>query len=192
MLLRKERVTARIGLMDDAKPLATFPRSEAGTPANTPDKQPVLRGYGVVLAVLLALLAVGATVAAVSGSARHEVVLSLVRQPEKYAELYFSGNGLTQVSPSPDRVISRVTFTVVNHEGKATRFPYAVQLVDQAETPVGRTEGSVEVADGSAAATTAAVDVPASAAWSAIEVNLQGREEHIRLLQSHHPKAMGD
>ncbi len=189
MLLRKERVTARIDLIDDAEPLATFPGSEAGTPANTPDKQPVLRGYGVVLAVLLALLAAAATLAAVSGSVRHEVVLSLVRQPEKYTVLYLSGNG--QVSASPDRVILTVSFTVVNHEGKATRFPYAVQVVDQAETPVGRTEGSVEVADGSDATTTVAVNVPASAAWSAVEVNLQGRAEHIRLLQPH-PEATGD
>jgi hypothetical protein len=191
MLLRKERVTARIGLIDDAEPLATFPAPEAGTPANTPNKQPVLRGYGAVLAVLLALLAVGATVLTFSTRARHQLVLSFVPQPEKYTALYFSGNGLTQVSPSPDLVILTVSFTVANHEGKATRFPYAVQVVDRAKTPVGRTEGSVEVADGSEATPRVAVNVPASAAWSAVEVNLQGRAEHLRLLQSH-PKGTGD
>lgn len=183
MLLRKERVTARTGPIDDAEPLATFSGSETRTPANTPDKQAVLRGYGVVLAVLLALLAVGATVAAVSGSAQRELVLSLVRQPEKYTVLYFSGNGLRQASPRPDVVILTVSFTVVNHEGKATRFPYAIEVVDPAKTPVGRTKGSVEVADGSEATTTAAVNVPASPSWSAVEVNLEGRAQQIRLLR---------
>jgi hypothetical protein len=189
MLFRKERATARVAV-DDAEPLATFPGPEAGTPANTPDKQLALRGYGVVLAVLLALLAVGATVAAISGSFRHEVVLSLVRQPEKYTVLYLS-DGLRWASPSPDRVIMTVSFTVVNHEGKATRFPYAVQVLDPAKTPIGRTEGSVDIADGSDATAAVDVNVPVSAGWSAVEVNLLGRVEHIRLLQSP-PEATGN
>jgi hypothetical protein len=183
MLLRNDRVTACIGLIEDVELLETLPGSEAGTPADTPDKQPVMRGYGVVLAVLLALLAVGATLAAVSGTVRHEMILSLVRQPEKYTVLYFS-DGLSQVSPSPDRVIMTVSFTVVNHEGKATRFPYAVQVVDRAKTPIVRKEGSVQVADGSDATARVDVNVPVSAGWSAVEVNLLGRAEHIRLLHS--------
>jgi hypothetical protein len=190
MLLRKERVTPRVGPTDDVEPSATFPGPEAGTPDDTADKQPALRGYGVVLAVLLALLAVGATVAAISGSVRHEVVLSLVRQPEKYTVLYFS-DGLRQVNLGPDLVTLTVSFTVVNHEGKVTRFPYAVQVVDQAKTPIGRREGSVEIADGSDASATVDVNVPASATWLAIDVNLRGRAEHIRLLQSP-PEATGN
>jgi hypothetical protein len=190
MRLRKERPTARSGLIDHAEPLATFPDFEAGAPADTPARQPVLRGYGVVLAVLLVLLFAGAAMAAVSGSVRHELVLSLVRQPEKYTVLYFSGNGLTQVNSSPGVAILSVAFTIVNHEGKATQFPYAVQVVDQAKTPIGRTEGSVELEDGNDATTTVDVNVPASIAWSAVEVILKDRAEHLRLLQSH-PEATG-
>jgi len=182
MLLRKQRVTARVIPTDDVEPTATFPGPEGGTPADTPDRQAVLRGYGVVLAVLLALFAVGATVAAISGSFRHQVALSLVRQPEKYTVLYFS-DGLRQANLRPHLVTLTVSFTVMNHEGKATRFPYAVQVVDQAKAPIGRTEGSVEIADGRDATAVVDVNVPDSEAWSAIDVNLPGRAEHIRLLQ---------
>jgi hypothetical protein len=184
MLLRKKRVTASVRLNDDGEPLVTFPGSGADTPAHTPDKQTVLRGYGGVLAVLLALLVVGATVVALSSQARHQVALSFVRQPEKYTELYFSRNGPTQVSSDPDRVVVNVSFTLVNHEGKTTIFPYAVQVVNDAEEPLGRAEGSVDVAPGDLVTTTAAVDIPATKPWSAVDVNLEGRTEHIRFLPS--------
>jgi hypothetical protein len=144
------------------------------TSGRTETKRPILRQYAGVLVAIVVLVVTGATVLTFSTGARHQLVLSFVRQPEKFTALYFSGPGLTQVSPSPDLVILTVSFTVDNHEGKATR----------------RTEGSVEVADGSEATPTVAVNVPASAAWSAVEVNLQGRAEHL-LLQSH-PKAKAD
>jgi hypothetical protein len=193
MRLRRERVAGRIGPIDDTpiddtEPLVTLADSRAGALVSTPAghaKQPVLRGYGFVLAVLSAILVTGATAAAVSGSVGHELVLSLFRQPEKYTVLYFPGQGLTQVKPSPGEQTLSVAFSIVNHEGKTTRFPYAVQVVDRAKTPIGRTEGSVEVADGDEATETVAVEVPASAVWSAVEVNLEDRAEYLRLLAPH-------
>ncbi|MEB4210082.1 hypothetical protein [Mycobacterium sp. 94-17] len=135
------------------------------------------------MAVLSAILAVGAVLAALSGTVRHEIAVSLTRQPEKYTVLYFS-DGLKWAGAGTDRLIMTVSFTVVNHQGRPTRFPYAVQVLDPAKTPIARSEGSVDIADGKD--TTAAVDVnvPASAGWSAVEVNLVGRAERIRLLQS--------
>ena len=179
----EKRVTTSIHLIDDEEPLVTFPHSDAGAPTHIPDKQPVLRGYGRVLAVLLALLVVGATIVALSSQARHQVALSFVRQQDKYTELYFSGDGPTQVSPGPDRVVVNVSFTVVNHEGETTRFPYAVQAVNEAGTPVGRAEGSMDVTDGNLLTTTVAVDIPATESWSAVDVDLEGRNEHIRFLR---------
>jgi hypothetical protein len=185
MHLRRERVAEPTGPTDNPESLATYLGSWAGVPANTTAKhakQPVLRGYGVVLAVLLALLVTAATAAAFSGSVRHELILSLVRQPEKYTVLYFPGRGLAQLTPSPGEQTLSIAFSIVNHEGKTTQFPYAVQVVDRAKTPIGRTEGSVEVADGDEATETVAVKVPASSAWSAVEVNLEDRAEYLRLL----------
>jgi hypothetical protein len=184
MLLHKKRATASVRAIDDAEPLVTFPGSGAGTPAHTPDKQSVLRGYGGVLAVLLALLVVGATVVALSSQARHQLALSLVRQPEKYTELYFAGDGPTQVSPGTDRAVVHVSFTVANHEGETTRFPYAVQVVNDAEAPLGRAEGSVEVGGGNSVTVTLAVVIPATEPLSAVDVDLEGRNEHIRFLAS--------
>lgn len=188
MRLRKERLAARIGPIDNAEPLVTLSGSQAEASAVTRAKhakRPVLRGYGVVLAILSAILVAGATAAAVSGSVRHELILSLVRQPEKYTVLYFPGHGLSQVTPSPGVQTLSIEFSIVNHEGKTTRFPYAVQVVDRAKTSIGRTEGSVEVADGDEATETVAVKVPDSAAWSAVEVNLEDRAEYLRLLAPH-------
>jgi hypothetical protein len=196
MSLPEKHITAGIRLIDDEQPAATSPGSNPGTPADTPDKQPPLRGYSGVLAALFALLVVGAIVVALSGQARHQVALSLVRQPERYTELYFSGNGPTEGSPSysvvgraaarpgslPGRVVVNVPFTVANHEGRATRFPYAVRVVDDAEALLGQAEGALDPADGQSLTTTVAVDIPATGQRAAVDVDLEGRGEHIRFL----------
>lgn len=162
-------------------------RSQTSGPTET--KRSILRQYAGVLVTIVVLAVTGATVLTFSAWARHQLALSFVRQPTHYTVLY--ADALTQGIPNPDLVTLTVSFTVVNREGKATRFPYGVQVVDHAETPVGRTAGSLEVADGSDATATVTVNVPASAAWSAVEVNLEGRVERIRLLQSP-PEATGN
>jgi hypothetical protein len=195
MPLREKHVNAGIRLIDDEQPAATSPGCGPGTPAHTPDKQPLLRGYSGVLAVLFALLVVGAIVVALSSQARHQVALSLVRQPEKYTELYFSGDGPTASYSVVGRAVARpgsfrgrvvvnVSFTVANHEGRATRFPYAVRVVNDAGALLGRAEGSLDVADGQSSTTTVAVDIPATGERAAVDVDLEGRTEHIRFLQA--------
>ena len=34
-----------------------------------------------------------------------------------------------------------IPFTIVNHEGQTTVYPYTVQVVNQAQVPIGRVEG---------------------------------------------------
>lgn len=177
-------MTASVHPIDDAEQLVTFPGSGAGTPALTPDKQSVLRGHGGVLAVLLALLVVGATMVALSSQARDQAALSFVRQPEKYTELYFSGDGPTQASYGRDWVLVNVPFTVVNHEGERTSFPYVVQAVNEGGAPVGRFAGSADVSDGKSLTIIVAVAIPATEAWAAVGVELEGRSERIRFLAS--------
>ena len=147
------------------------------------EKRPRLHGYGGVLAVLLALLVVGATVIALSSQAREQVTLSFVRQPEKYTELYFSGDG-AQASFGSDWVVVKIAFTVVNHEGERTSFPYVVQVVNAAEAPLGRARGSVDLTDGMSLTTIVVVVISATEAWAAVEVDLEGRSERIRFLAS--------
>jgi hypothetical protein len=180
----EKRVTVCMRDIDGIQPLVTFPGAGADTPTHTPDKRPLLRGYGGVLAALSALLVVGGAMAALSGQARHQLALSFLRQPERYAELYFAGDGPTQASGSPDWVVVNVPFTVVNHEGRTSRFPYAVQVITDAEAPVGRVDGSADVADGNSLTATVAVGIPASEPWSAVDVSLAGRSQHIRFLRA--------
>jgi hypothetical protein len=180
----EEHVRADVGFVEGAEPYQTLHDSNVGAPVFAAKRRWVLRGYGVVLAVLTTLLVVGVTVVGLSSEARHQVALSIARQPEKYTELYLSADRRPQVSPSPDGEVISVSFTVVNHEGRTTEYPYSVRLVDPSEAPVARAGGSLEVGDGSAVTTTVAVGVPASATWSAVEVDLEGRAEHLRFLRS--------
>jgi hypothetical protein len=152
--------------------------------ADLTEKWPGLHGYGGVLAVLAALIVVGATVIALSSQARDQVALSFVRQPEKYTELYFSRDGPTQASFSRDWVLVKVSFTVVNHEGEMTSFPYVVQVVNDADALLGRAHGSLDLADESSLTPTVAVVIPATEAWAAVDVDLEGRSQHIRFLRT--------
>lgn len=173
-----------VRLVEDVEPYRTPHDSDAGVPATAAKRRRVLRGYGVVLAVLMALLVVGVTLVGLSSEARHQVALSIVRQPEKSMELYLTPGRPPQVIPTPDGEVIGVSFTLVNHEGQTTEYPYSVRLVNPAAALVARAGGSVEVQDGSAVTTTVAVDVPTSATWSAVEVDLEGRAEHLRVLRS--------
>jgi len=98
--------------------------------------------------------------------------------------LYFSGDGPTQASYGRDWLLVNVPFTVVNHEGERTSFPYVVQVVNEGEAPVGRFEGSADVVDGTSLTTIVAVVIPATEAWAAVDVDLEGRSERIRFLAS--------
>jgi hypothetical protein len=144
-----------------------------------------LHGYGGVLAVLLALLGVGATVVAPSSEVRHQVAISFVPQSEKYTELYFFEDGPTEGRRVRNRVVVNVPFTVANHEGHTTHFPYVVQVVNGEGKPVGRFGGSEDIADGNSLTTIVAVVIPATEAWAAVDVDLEGRSERIHFLASH-------
>ncbi len=151
------------------------------TSARAETKRPVLHGYRGVTIVILGFVVVGATVLTLSSQARHELALSFVRQPTYYTELYFSTDRPTEKVSGFGMTTVSIPFTVVNHEGQTTVYPYAIQVVNQAQVPVARTEGRVEVPDGSSTTTTVAVEVPASTPWTAIEINLKGRAEHLHL-----------
>lgn len=152
---------------------------------NPPKKQPALRGYGGVLAVLFAVLVVGAAVVAVSDQAGRHLILSLVRQPETYTELYFSEDEPLLVDTGDSgEVAVTVSFVVVNHEGRTSQYPYAVQVLGEADLPVAQMEGLMEIADGSSSTATVTIEVPEGAPWLAVNVRLLGRAEHIRFLRS--------
>ena len=178
MLQREKRTTAG----KFVRAVATVSGSSARPLANTPDKQPVFRGFGVVVGALLVVVVVGATLMAFSSEVRHQVAISFIPQPERYTELYFAGDGPTEAIMGRDRVVVNVPFTVANHEGAAKRYPYAVRVVSSAGALLARVEGSVEVLDGNMLTTNVAAEIPSTETWTVIEVELKSRSERIRFL----------
>jgi hypothetical protein len=151
------------------------------TAAHAEQRKPALRGYRGVLTAILVFVASGAASLAFSGQARHQLAISFVRQPTHYTELYFSADRPREELSGFDVTTVRIPFTVVNHEGRPTTYPYVVEVLDPHQVPIGQAEGSVEVPDGTAWTTTVGVDVSVSAQWTALEVSLVGRPERLHL-----------
>jgi hypothetical protein len=136
-----------------------------------------------LLVTILALVAVGAIVE-LNDSVRHQLALSFIPQPSDYTELYFATGRPVEVNADGDVATVNVQFTVANHEGDTTVYPYAVALTDAAGIPVARVEGAMSIPNDDAITRQVAVAVPVSAPWTAVDVNLQDRDERLHLLQS--------
>jgi hypothetical protein len=181
MLVCEER--SAIGGVDETQPLVMAPDSTTGTSPGA-QRLPVLRGYGVVLAAVLVVLLTGAIVSVLSSGARHQLAMSFMHQPERYTELHFSAANAAQVANTTDQLSVTVSFVVTNYEGQAVDYPFVATLVDRTERPVANATGVVEVPDAKSATATVVIHVSGSAAWTAIEVNLTGRSERLRVLRS--------
>lgn len=146
-------------------------------------RRSVSHQYRHGLAAILLLLLAGTTVV-LSGQVRHQLALSFVRQPTHYTELYFAAPGPVEVASDGDLVTVSVRFTVVNHEGHTTVYPYIAGVSDQAGIPLGQADGSIAVPDESSLTKAVPVVMPIPARWAAIDVSLQSRAERLHLLRS--------
>lgn len=154
-----------------------------GTQSQTDKTRSVLHRYRRGLGAILLLVVAGATVV-LSGQVRHQLALSFIPQHTDYTELYFAADGPVVVASEGDFMTVNVRFTVVNHEGHRTVYPYVVGVADQAGIDVWRANGSVAVPDEGSVTTAVAVAVPILAPWTAVGVILQRRDERIHLLRS--------
>ena len=168
---------------DDTEPLVTLP-ADVDMRVQRSGKQPLLGGYVGALGALLAVVIVCATLMAVSSEVRRQVVISFVPQPERYTELYFSGNGPTEVRSHDGLVVVTIVFTVGNHEGGPNMYRYAVDAVNDGGAVLARVDGSVDVPDRKMLTITVALEISTTDSWSAVNVNLAGRGERIRFLRS--------
>lgn len=147
-------------------------------------RKPWLRGYGAVGLVVLGLIVAGAVAISVSGVARQQLALSFIPQPERYTELYFSGERPVDSVADAAGESVQVRFTIANREGRAEALRYTVRVVDDAEGPLSDVPGSVQLENDGVTTISATVPLPFATRWSAVEVTLDGRPERLRFLRT--------
>jgi hypothetical protein len=130
----------------DPRPdLTRTPAGRSGQVENRPSqvddqgtgKRPPLPLYiGIGLIVILILIL---AVAALSKPFRHQLAISIVRQPTPYTQLYFADPGTLPAKLKVDQK-NTFDFTIVNDENRAYSYTYAVTLADSRSHSVVTTE----------------------------------------------------
>jgi uncharacterized membrane protein len=128
------------------------------------------------LGAAAAAFVIGTAVVAVATSpdVRHALVLATSRQPEPFTQLYFTGGEPPGHTYTPG-VVQRVPFTIVNHEGRAVEYSYAIYANGrQVAAPTTRT-----VDDGAQFSTSQPFQITDQGSRVDIEVRLLGIGESI-------------
>lgn len=102
---------------------------------------PLYIGIGLIIFILAAAVA-----SMLSKSLRHQIALSIVRQPTPYTQLYFSHAGTLPEQLKIDQK-NTFDFTIANDESRAYRYTYTVTLDDSRSHSVVSTE-TVTIDDG--------------------------------------------
>lgn len=79
-----------------------------------------------LLLILIGLLAIGGAFYTIPSVSR-ALAQATTRQPEPYTELYFTNPSQLKKTFAP-RTSQAIHFTIRNHEGQATSYPYAIYL----------------------------------------------------------------
>lgn len=129
---------------------------------------------GVGLAVILILIAAAALV---SKQVRHQLALSIVRQPTPYTQLYFSHIAMLSGKLSVDQK-NTFDFTIVNDENRVYSYTYTVSADDSKTHLVASRE--VVTIDSGSSVTRAVTIVPKDRkAKYLITVTLEGMNQSI-------------
>jgi hypothetical protein len=104
---------------------------------------PLYLGIGLAVFVLVATAA-----ALISKPLRHQIAISIVRQPTTYTQLYFSQAETLPKLLTVDKK-NTIDFTIVNDENRTYRYTYTVTLADSRSHSVVSTETvSIGTGDG--------------------------------------------
>jgi hypothetical protein len=76
--------------------------------------------------------------------------LDLIPIPERYTELYFTNPAAIPTSITAGKPAT-FSFTVVNHEGVTTTYPYSSYFVDPSAERIILASGTISLADGASA-----------------------------------------
>jgi Protein of unknown function (DUF1616) len=143
--------------------------------APTPRKKTSLPLYiGIGIAAVLILIAAAA---ALSKHVRHELAISIVRQPTPYTQLYFTHPGTL---PAKLKVGHKGTFefTIVNDENQTYRYTYVVTLVDSKQHLVVSSE-TATVSSGQTATRSVTIAPAGSKSPYLVTVTLKGVNQSI-------------
>jgi uncharacterized membrane protein len=147
-------------------------RRSEGQPPIRRFRWPIRVGIGLLVLIVL----IGA-IAAVSKQFRHQVEISLARQPTPYTQLYFSSpSGL----PSQIKVgkANTFAFTIVNDEDRTFSYTYTVTFADPKSHGV-TSKGTLSIGDGQQVTRQVQVTPKDPKSKYVITVTLEGMNQSI-------------
>jgi hypothetical protein len=127
---------------------------------NQKQERPIPRGAFIALAIFC----VAAILYGFRGIIYNELnSLNLIPLPERFTELYFTNSTAIPTSTTPGRSVT-FAFTVVNHQGVTTTYPYTSYFTDPSARRTILASGSVSLADG------ASITIPVSYSFTGASI----------------------
>ena len=130
----------------------------------------------IVTSVVIGGVAAGGEL---SSQFRHQLAMSLGREPDNFSELYFTSPNALPSTYHSDRPLS-VTFGVKNISAESHAFRYSVTTQSGAARTTTRSEGLIRVGPSEVADRTVTVRIPSGT--TALTIALVGQPDAIRLL----------
>jgi hypothetical protein len=155
---------------DDRQNRAPAP-SRSGNPG-----KPVWWRAAVVVLMLVGILGIFAIV--FPSQFKHQLEISVVRQPTPYTQLFFSDPATLPKKLTVGRA-NKFSFTVINNEGHTQSYHYTVTITGAKLRKVA-SEGSLTLGDGQSITRTAGVEPPSRGLQYRIEVALTGTADFIQ------------
>lgn len=131
---------------------------------------------GVVVLILVGILGIFAV--AFPDQFRHQLEISVVRQPTPYTQLFFSDPAALPKKLTVGHA-NKFSFTIINNEGHSQTYHYTV-TVTHAKSRTVASEGSLTLGDQQSSTQTVAVKPASRGSQYLIEVALSGTSDLIQ------------
>jgi hypothetical protein len=161
--------------------------TQSERPADSDPRTRNTRRRWLLLASLITV-ALATTTASLSGTVRHQLLLSFTRQPDSFTELYFSSPGSLPSTFVAGRPLG-IRFGLTNDSDSARTYVYIVEVTAHDRATIAEHSGALHVGAHGAVVTSLHVMVPAGT--SSLSVHLTGQPDVIRLLLHSGPTHAG-
>jgi hypothetical protein len=145
-------------------------------PAPPPPGKPTWWRAAVVVLLLVGALGIFAIV--FPSQFKHQLEISVVRQPAPYTQLFFSDPATLPKKLTVGRA-NKFSFTIINDEGHSQSYHYTVTITDAKLQKIA-SEGSLTLGDGQSIVQTVGVEPPSRGSQYLIEVALTGTANFIQ------------